>query len=254
MHALRCLRVVLTIAVLTVFGASPAPVPQTGGVYVATLPDAADVWLDGAYVGRSPVLLDGLTPGKHTVTVSRFGWDSEDTPIDIVTGNLAGTLLQLQRSTNSRSDTGRLQLHGATPTSVTVDGNAVKLDAHGGAIVAAGTHTLVVHSAHDRYDRAVRIYPDMTTDVVLAGAPAATAEAKSSVVAPAEDYLPASAFHVTGTRVVVRYKAHLVTARVGDSAYVMDGKTVSFDSAPVVLHEKLYLPLALLVEVTGAKE
>jgi hypothetical protein len=249
MHPFRS---VAALALVAVLGASPAPAPQMGGVYVATLPDAADVWLDGSYVGRSPVLLDGLTPGRHTLTVSRFGWDSQDTSLDIAAGGLAGTLLQLNRTAGGRPGTGRLQLHGAAPATAMMDGAPLKLDAHGGAIVPSGPHFVVVHTPKGRFDRTVRVFPEMTTDLVLAEP--RTTETKSSVVAPAEDYLPASAYKVTGNRVLVKFRTHVVTARVGDTNYVMDGKLVAFDAAPVLLHDKLYLPLALLVAVAGAKE
>ncbi len=248
------IRPVAVLMALAVLGVAQAPVAQAGGVYVATLPDGADVWLDGAYVGRSPVLLDGMLPGKHTVTVSRFGWDSQDTSLDVASGALAGTLIQLRRAVGSRAGTGRLQLHVPTGATALLDGSALALDAHGGAIVPAGEHAVVVHTRGGRFDRSVRVYPDMTTDVVLASDTAPVATGKSSVVAPAEDYLPAASFHVTGTRVLVKYKTHVVVARVGETQYVMDGKTVSFDAAPALVHDKLYLPLALLVQVTGAKE
>jgi hypothetical protein len=246
------LRPVAAFALVALLAASPAPTAQTGGVYVATLPDAADVWLDGSYVGRSPVLLDGLLPGRHALTVSRFGWESQDTVLEVAAGRLGGTLLQLNRAGSSKPGKGRLQLHGATPSAVTMDGAPLKLDAQGGAIVPSGPHAMVVHTAKGRFDRAVRVFPEMTTDLVLAEP--RTTEARSSVVAPAEDYLPPSAYKVTGTRVVVKYKTHVVVARVGDTSFVMDGKSVSFDAAPVLLQDKLYLPLALLEALAGTKD
>ena len=57
------------------------------------------------------------------------------------------------------------------------------------------------------------MYPQTRTDVVL-GADAAP---RSIVIAPADDYLPASAFHFDGTRLVVHYGGHDVVARLGST-------------------------------------
>ncbi len=51
-----------------------AAVP-TGSLYVTTLPTGADVWIDGTYVGRSPLVLGGLAGGRHTVGLTKTGWD-----------------------------------------------------------------------------------------------------------------------------------------------------------------------------------
>ena len=56
----------------------------TGGTYVTTLPTGADVWFDGTYVGRSPVVVDGLTEGRHALSILKAGWQPQDGTVTIV--------------------------------------------------------------------------------------------------------------------------------------------------------------------------
>ena len=39
--------------------------------------ERADVWIDGIYVGRSPLVLDALAAGRHTLGLTKTGWDPQ---------------------------------------------------------------------------------------------------------------------------------------------------------------------------------
>ena len=58
--------------------AGAAAQAAAGGMYVSTLPADADVWVDGAYIGRSPLLIEGLGEGRHALTVTKAGWVSQE--------------------------------------------------------------------------------------------------------------------------------------------------------------------------------
>ena len=75
-------------------------------------------------------------------------------------------------------------------------------------------------------------------------------DARSPVVAAAEDYLPDENFSVEGKKVVIRYAGHVVVGYLGEQQVRFDGATVAYDGAPQSIAGKLYLPLALLEKLT----
>jgi hypothetical protein len=230
-----------------------AAVP-TGSLYVTTLPTGADVWLDGTYIGHSPVYLDALAAGRHTVSLNRTGWASQDVDVTVVAGGTALSSVALLRS-GSRivaGDDGSFTLKGTAPRSVLVDGVAQEPDRSGAYTVASGTHEIVAHTATGKMTRTITVYPDMRTDVVLHEDDAAATH--SAVVAPAYDYLPSGAVKVDGMRVSIRYERHQVDALLGTSSYHVDGRVENFDAAPTLIGAALYLPLELLKQLTADDE
>src|SRR5260370_37931827 len=80
----------LIVSVGLLCGGVGAAAPSAGGGYVATVPSGADVWIDGTYCGRSPVLLDALAEGRHMLTPTKAGWNVQERRVDIPGGG--GTL------------------------------------------------------------------------------------------------------------------------------------------------------------------
>jgi hypothetical protein len=224
-----------------------AAVP-TGSLYITTLPTGADVWLDGMYIGHSPVFLDALSIGRHTISLNRTGWISQDLDVSVVAGTTALSSVALARTRTLLGGGGSLTVKGIALRSLALDGTIVMPDRNGTYSVASGTHEIVAQTAGGKMTRTVTVYPDMRTDVVLRDDDPAT---HSAVVAPASDYLPAAAVKIEGTRVTIRYEHHDVEATVGAVAYRVDGRSVSFDAAPTLIGAALYLPLELLKELTA---
>ena len=73
---------------------------------------------------------------------------------------------------------------------------------------------------------------------------------RSVVIAPADDYLPASAVHFTGSRLAIHYAGHDVVAHLGTTAYSIDKRSAWYDSPPTVIKNRIYLPLELLTMLT----
>lgn len=224
-------------AVLFLLAATPA-----GGLWVTTLPTAADVWLDGVYVGRSPLVIDALGAGEHRLALTRSGWTPQDLTVTVIAGATTPAAVLLQRSQRSVPGTGTLALHGLRAQVVSVDGDAAPPAKDGTLALAAGMHEIGLIVAGGRTTRTVTVYPQSRTDVVVEG----DAEPRSVVIAPADDYLPAAAVHVEGTRVTLRYAGHDVAARMGASGFRVDRKEVTYDGAPTLINGRLYLPLELL--------
>lgn len=227
----------------------------TGATYVTTLPGGAEVWCDGTYVGRSPLLVDGLAEGRHTISLLKGGWTAQEILVTVVRGTVVMSSSRLAASKlanlGSGVGNGTLVLRETPPgADVLLDGAPLsQLPPHGLAL-PAGTHEVSIKTARGRTTRSVSIYPDTTTDVILREETGGQ-RARSAVVAAAEDYLPTDAFVVSGRRIVVRYARHVVVAHFGEKTFQIDGATVAYDSAPESFGGKLYLPLSLLEKLSG---
>ncbi|MDQ6826008.1 MAG: PEGA domain-containing protein [Candidatus Eremiobacteraeota bacterium] len=223
-----------------------------GAVYLTTLPSGADVWVDGTYVGRTPVLLDGLPSGKHAMTLTKAGWNVAEVLQQIEGRTVTANSVVMQRDMHAHGSPGRIAFHGLPPGGhVSLDG----LQSLSGPIyyTSSGTHKVVVHVGKLKIFRDVKVYPDTTTDVVIpvSLASAGAVRTKFLVVAPAEQYLPDSAFRVEHGKVIIAYGGHSVVGHVGRNELKMDKETLAFDAPPVFVHGKLYLPLDLLLQLTG---
>jgi PEGA domain len=233
-------------------GASPGSVPS-GALFLTTLPVGADAWVDGTYVGRTPVLVDALTVGHHAVSLTRTGWTARDVDVDVASGATTMSSIRLvQGARNGRPAAGTATFHELPPEArLVVDGVAVANPGRGAVPLAAGTHVAVVVTQKGKTAHTFTVYPETTTQVVLS-MPAVEA-VKSAVVAPAEEYLPTDAYHVDGKKVTVRYESHEIVGRIGELPMRYDGVTVSYDAAPALIGGRLYLPLALLARLTAEK-
>jgi hypothetical protein len=226
---------------------------STGGIYVATLPAGADVWIDGTYVGRSPVFADALPLGHHTLTITKTGWTVREVDVSIDPRETAFATVRLSaKATASSSEPGGWFALRGLPAGaqVSVDGLPVTGDLHNQIAAAAGLHRVAVTTPRGRTTRTFSVMPETTTEVVLHEPPAGDA-ARSAVIAPADDYLPTDCYEVEGSKVVVRYARHLVVAHLGDTSVRFDGALVSYAGAPQTIGRKLYLPLELLERLSG---
>jgi len=225
-----------------------ATVP-TGSLYVTTLPTGADVWIDGTYVGRSPLVLSGLAAGRHTVGLTKTGWDPLQLDVSVVAAQTTLSSTKLDPARNGvRPLPGSIAIHGLVPDATFLDGFAAVPSKDGTIPVAAGTHELAVRTPRGKITRSVTVWPQTRTDVVLQ--PEVQAP-RPSVVAPAEDYLPRSAIRIDGEKVVIRYGGREVIGRIGVTTYRVDGKSVDYGEAPTMIGQRLYLPLDLLTTLSS---
>ena len=235
--------------VLAVFALLAAGILPFGGLYVDSLPTGADVWVDGSYIGRTPLLLDGLHAGKHAVTVTKAGWKVEEVDQNVAAGVTTPATVQLEPVKPLRSR-GQIALHGLDRSArISIDGGAWRpLEPDYAAEV--GTHRLSVHEPQAKFERMILVYPDQTTHVLFA----APVDTHSAVVAPVSDYLPGSAAKVTGDRVVVKWGGHVAVGHLGDARFLVDGRDVVYDAPAGMVRGRLYLPLDLILMMTGSKK
>jgi len=239
------LRRLAGIAACVVFlGAVP-----TGSLYVTTLPSSADVWIDGTYVGRTPLVIDALAAGHHTVGIAKAGWSPQQLDVSIVVAQTTFSSIRLpQAKLGTPPAQGSIALHGAQIDAVLVDGVPAKPGKDGAIAASPGTHEVAVRTGRGKITRMVTVWPQTRTDVVLQ--PDAE-PARPPIVAPADDYVPSSAIRIDGERVVIRYNGHEVVGRIGSTGYRIDGRYQEYDSAPTRIGTRLYLPIGVLTAVAG---
>lgn len=239
----------MSSVVLAIFTLLAAGILPFGGLYVTSLPSGADVWVDGSYIGRTPLLLDGLRQGKHAVTVTKAGWKVEEVDQNVTAGITMPATIQLQpiKPLHAR---GEIAPHGLDRDArVSIDGGpweSLRADYP----ASVGTHHLSVREPESKFNRDVLVYPDETTHVLFA-APAS--DTHSAVVAPLSDYMPESAAKIAAGRLVIRYGGHTVVGHMGDARFVVDGRDVVYDAPAGMVRGRLYLPLDLILMITGSK-
>lgn len=252
---------------MTIFGspaaASPASAPSastpsssasaaasSAGLYLTTLPAGADVWVDGTYVGRSPVFIDALPEGRHHLTLTKTGWSVAESDVDVSAVAVTLRSLQLVPAARQKPGAGTVSFHGLPAgAALEIDGRPASLQPGKPLTLGAGVHQLALATPGGKVGRSFTVYPDTATEVLLR--PLAAGAEASAIIAAAADYLPAEAFTVEGRKVVIRYEGHLVVGRLDEAAVRFDGKPLEFAGTPTVIGGKLYLPLPLLERLTG---
>jgi TonB family protein len=116
--------------------------PAMGGIEVATEPAGADVRIDGATMGRTPLSLSRLSAGPHTVAVSLPGFSAAELRLVLPPGPipvpLQFTLQPMETSLQVASDP-----PGAR---VSVDGKGVGTTPLGSLAVSPGLRTIEISS------------------------------------------------------------------------------------------------------------
>lgn len=219
-----------------------------GAIYLTTLPSGADTWVDGAYIGRSPVLVDALGIGKHTITAAKTGWTSRELRVTVGERDpLQFIDVQLDRDPSVAAGNGTLALHAGFPIrSVTIDGTPVHLSPAGKLDVLPGPHAIVIETPGGRFSRQVDIYPDTTTNVVVRISESAN---HAIVVAPVTNYLAPADVTIDGKRISIRHNGHTVSGSLGDATMRIDGELSTFDTPPAVIGGRLFLPLDVFVRI-----
>ena len=83
-----------------------APTPITGSVDINSSPAMADIYIDGKLVGSSPMKINDIIVGSHTLKLSRKGYDDYTKIVTITEGKTAtvtATLTKQQSSVSASS-------------------------------------------------------------------------------------------------------------------------------------------------------
>ena len=62
---------------------------NTGAINLTSTPSGAKVFLDaGQYMGRTPLTIDKVSPGKHKVTLDLVDYEKYEQEVDVITGKV----------------------------------------------------------------------------------------------------------------------------------------------------------------------
>jgi hypothetical protein len=92
---------------------NPVQNPTMGGISVISAPSQAEVYLDNAFRGLTPITLDSLTPGSYTVLVKLSGYQDWQATQQVTAGQTAqisATLIPVSEPTSTPTQTGLLPL------------------------------------------------------------------------------------------------------------------------------------------------
>ena len=75
-----------------------APVPATAKLSIASVPDGADIEVDGEFAGNTPSDLT-VSDGEHTIIVRRSGFKSRERKMKVVAGSSIHLTAELEKTT-----------------------------------------------------------------------------------------------------------------------------------------------------------
>ena len=77
---------------------APAPVPSTAKVSIASVPDGADIEVDGNFSGNTPSDLE-VPEGAHSITVKKSGYKDWERKMKIVAGSSVHLNAEMEKAT-----------------------------------------------------------------------------------------------------------------------------------------------------------
>jgi hypothetical protein len=73
----------------------PAPVTSAGSIDVTSSPSGAEIYVDNAYKGITPLTIDGIAAGSHTVMLAHSGYSDWTTSVQVGAGSTASVSASL---------------------------------------------------------------------------------------------------------------------------------------------------------------
>jgi len=73
----------------------PAPAGTTGSIAVTSSPSGAEIYIDNAYKGITPLTVDGVAAGTHAVRVALAGYNDWSTSVQVGAGSTASASASL---------------------------------------------------------------------------------------------------------------------------------------------------------------
>jgi hypothetical protein len=79
--------------------ATPAAAPLTAKLLIASVPDGADIEIDGNFAGNTPSDLE-VPPGEHSIVVKKSGYKNWERKIKVVAGSSIHLNAEIEKSAN----------------------------------------------------------------------------------------------------------------------------------------------------------
>ncbi len=244
-------------------GSHPQPAatfPPHGGAFVTSLPGTASAWLDGTYVGPTPVYVDDLLPGRHSVTLSSAGWQPQSAAFDVSVGRITPVSVIMSRvaaqgGTASKGQGTLAVVGGPVGARVYVDGVAIggmPVEPHP---VGAGYHIVTLEPLGKnaiKSTRIVDVFPNVTTAVAFAAATSTTlAPPPDDILEPVDTVVPSNGIVISGNDITIHYRGIEIECAIGSRSYTFNGRAATLGIPPALVGGKVYLPLSLLQRLAG---
>jgi hypothetical protein len=148
---------------------SLARLDTSGSLYIMSSPSNADVTLDGAYKGRTPITLTNLAATTHILQLDHAGYYDWKSTVEVPAGGtrtISGTLNAISAGTN-----GWLYVSSSPGgAAVTLDGNSVGQTPYSGSLkldtIQAGDHTVALSlSGYQPYTTSTGILANTVSEV-----------------------------------------------------------------------------------------
>jgi hypothetical protein len=152
---------------VTLIPVTPDP-DETGSLSLASSPAGADVYIDGAYRGITPVTLSGLTTGSHTVIMSQSGYTDYSTTVTMYAGQTRTVSVTLIPSSPATAYTGSITVTSSPAgADVYVDGSLYRgITPVTFSGLTTGSHTIrISQSGYADYTTTATVYAGQTTKV-----------------------------------------------------------------------------------------
>jgi hypothetical protein len=230
--------------------ATSVPLQPSGALIVQTLPPAAGIWLDGSYIGVSPLDLGAIPAGRHTITLTKSGWRTTEFPVSLPAGASLTEMHRLDALPPAKYRRyGEVSLHQPRDLrEVRVDGEPVGPHPADAAVMGemrlpVGRHIVSAFVNGVLVRREFLVVADLPTELILdAQAP----DTAARLVEPADTALPAGALVLQGRKIVITVGPHRAVGHLDDPQMRVDGRVFILDPPPVMAGAHLYLPVTFV--------
>ena len=169
--------------------ATLVPLVSPGSLSVDSVPEGADVFVDGNFEGTTALVIGGLAPGLHRIELHRAGYDVASETVTINPGEETTASLVLPPYTPS-SATGSLDISANVPGALIYLDGVYKGSTRGEQsynviAVSPGSHSILLHApGYDDFTEAITVNPGEITSVnaVLSPAPAQSPPSTGALV------------------------------------------------------------------------
>jgi serine/threonine protein kinase len=129
--------------------------PTTGTLTITSSPSGASVYLDGFYVGTTPITTPNVTSGAHALRVTLAGYDNYTTSVVIEAGETKSATATLTRTPT----TGTLTIISSpSGAQVFLNGTSIGTTPITNRTVTPGTHTVrITFAGYDDYTTSVQV-------------------------------------------------------------------------------------------------
>ncbi len=161
-----------------VYASLSAVQPNTGSIYVTSLPTGASVYVDGTYYGAAPALASGLTPGYHQVRISLSGFQDWVGSVNVQSDGTTkvSQTLSVGPTQTSVPGTGSISVNSnPAGADVYLDNGYVGISPLTIPSVTAGSHVvLLTHPGYANWQATVQVQQGATASVDATLSPAPT--------------------------------------------------------------------------------